>query len=309
MRSKPYFAKPAAALAVLLVAGVTYCAAYASFMKSTLALRLQESDGIDDDRTATPSRLSSAEQETLRRELAAEGLDTLVGDEQAKAVVEWLMNQVHTVGPAPKLLSPLQKLEAARAGTTGLLCGDMAVILHESLAVLGRSSRVVLLARSLLDNTDTHVVTEVLTDGKWNAFDPTFNVAFKSGANLVGIHEARHWAMAHKGPRVAPEFMGDVKYPARLDNYYLRYDFLLNYAMVETDTGIRAMGTLPIAAYFLRPKFMFEKDDVTYGTARSIQIYQMLFALMTLVAPILWLAAALTMLQWLRHEMNAARAT
>lgn len=91
-------------------------------------------------------------------------------------------------GVEHEALSHDQKLDAARAGPLAMRCGHIDMFARTILAAVGVPARSV----SLVSVTDTsnfdvgHVLTEVVTGGKWVAYDTSFDRAFRDlNGNLL----------------------------------------------------------------------------------------------------------------------------
>lgn len=183
--------------------------------------------GAMDYRTQTYSTPSEAG--VLLDDLKKAGIDRLKGEEQVLATLRWTMNQASAIGDATRLNVP-ELLDYARRGGP-MACNDMGLVFSEALSALGIPSRRIVLARNIFDKYDVHATVEAWVDGKWRLYDPTFNVSPVSNGEVIGAFEARE-IFFHGNWNIEFRFFGDVRYPARLENYYMRYKPLFNNAFV-----------------------------------------------------------------------------
>lgn len=164
----------------------------------------------------------------LRGEMQGEG--GVQGDESQKnvALMKWVMNQVGRVGKNDSS-TPYQMLVAARAGQ-GLLCGNMAAIFAELISLNDGTARVLQLSSGVGSRYDTHVVVEVWEKGGWKLYDPTFNLTFfDAGGGQLNVHNVR--SLLRVGKDVIFKFHGQVKYPARIEQYYVAYNQLIEHVI------------------------------------------------------------------------------
>ncbi|MEO1994686.1 MAG: hypothetical protein ABGZ17_05365, partial [Planctomycetaceae bacterium] len=78
------------------------------------------------------------------------------------------------------------------------------------------------------DRYETHVVVEVQHDGHWTVYDPTFNVTYARNGRDLGADELASAVYNGQIAEVRPVFHGDVRYPARIENYYTDWRPLFN---------------------------------------------------------------------------------
>jgi hypothetical protein len=110
--------------------------------------------------------------------------------------------------------------------TRGVLCGGMAHLYHGYLDQAGIPNRIVHFATDLTLPTVTHVTVEVALDGRWVLLDPTFHLRFWHDGRPLGARDLMNLYYRHKIDEVEEEFLGDVSYPPRADNYYIDYRLL-----------------------------------------------------------------------------------
>jgi len=148
-------------------------------------------------------------------------------------IQEWLGNQVSKIGDRNADIGSKQLLALARAGG-GLACGAMAKLFQDLLHVQGMRTRRVQLYRSDFEPTDTHVIVEAqLMNGRWIAFDPTFNLTFhdKEGRAL-GVNEIRRYLAGLDREAVVSRYHGDRLYPADIQEYDVDWRVLFANAYV-----------------------------------------------------------------------------
>jgi hypothetical protein len=217
-------------------------------------------------------------------------------DEQARATagMAWLMNRVHTVERPVKTGPPEQMLAAIESGE-GALCGQMAYLFRHVLASLGLSSRTIYLQRNPFDCFDDHTLVEVMVAGRWILFDPTFNLIFRGvDGRLLNAFEIKEKVFLGKNSEVRPEFLGEVRYPPRSEDYYIGLLSLFCNVYMRT-AGSPGLGRLPPMRYFLGPRLYYVA--VAGESDNSMAVWRRFYASTVLLLPIgMIIIAAVTML-------------
>ena len=162
-----------------------------------------------------------------------------------------VMNRVERVGPDPKG-GAAQYLEHAKAGG-GLVCYGMAHLYAAAARGNGLQARIIGLSRNLGDRYDSHTTVEIRQDGRWAIFDPTFNVSFARDGVLLGAEEIQQALLEGTLQTIVPIFYGPVKYPARLETYYMHWLSLFNNVFV-LDVGGTRLAKLPPIRYWFGPR-------------------------------------------------------
>ena len=222
----------------------------------------------------------------------------LLPDEQARAIagMTWLMNRVDTVDAPVRIGSPEQMLAAIESGS-GALCGQMARLFRHVLASLGLPSRTVYLQRNPFDCHDCHTQVEVMIMGRWVLFDPTFNLMFRDAeGRLLNAFEIKEKIFLGKHSEVRPDFLGEVRFPPRIDKYYIGLGSLFCNVYVLS-VGSAGWGRLPPMRYFMGPRVYYV--PVGYESDRSMVFWHQLYALTVLLLPVgiaLLVAAAVSVL-------------
>lgn len=161
----------------------------------------------------------------------------------------WTGNQVKHCKPYFGREKGYALLRLGKDGT-GLSCGSMSEIVQEALVLLDIPARKVQLYRSDFSLQDTHVVVEAFINEKWVCFDPTFNVTYQDGNNLLGVAEIQD-RLFKQGPiSVTPVFHGIRKYPAILEDYYMDWRPLFSNAYVAPFGKVGIISKMPPFRYW-----------------------------------------------------------
>lgn len=174
------------------------------------------------------------------------------------AVLRWSMNQVSAV----EATNPhsAQEARALLNAGRGMICSGMSVLFTDAIQSAGFRARQVYLRRSFASHFDTHATTEVLLDGEWVIFDPTFNVSFAKGEKLLGAREIRESLLRGTARDIEPVFYGEVAYPVRLKAYYL--DWLPLYNNVSLLSGTQSWwGKFPPLRYWYGPRMYYLEES------------------------------------------------
>lgn len=160
----------------------------------------------------------------------------------------------------------LDLLEVIESGG-GLVCGGMAVAYFHSLAGQGYKARIVSFFRHSGITPDSHISVEVFENGRWVLYDPTFNTAYLKGPMRLGAMELQKELLREGASQVKPEFLGEVNYPARLENYYIDWRPLVNNIFVvgrsvsiSRDRFGLFLAKVPPFRYWFGPVYFYEKD-------------------------------------------------
>jgi hypothetical protein len=225
---------------VLAVTGVRY---------ATGLPRLVPVNGLESPH-AYDSRLAvESDRERFRQELAPVVANLDTSEAKVLAILEWVMNQIPKVENR-YAKSSWKMIEHGRAGG-GLICAGMAQVFCDALLANGIPARRVFLQRNMFDSQDTHVTVEAWVDGKWRMYDPTFHISFKGNGTHVGVYEARDWFVKQKGRGIEVQFLGDVRFPARIASYPMRYEVLFNNVFITIRQSYSRAYDIPIFGGFI----------------------------------------------------------
>lgn len=180
--------------------------------------------------------------------------DTVTG---IRSIVRWTVNLTsNRDDPAP--VESAERAFRLAAEGRGLLCGHLSRLLATALVARGYQAREVQLARSLFSSADTHVATEVMVDGEWVLYDPTFHVRYERAGEPLGA-AGIHRLLVNGDREVEPVFLGDVAYPARLETYPVAWQALFNNVLV-LDRGAGWLGAIPPFRYWSGPRWYVLTD-------------------------------------------------
>jgi|GEM_PF-2915356 len=240
------------------------------FRRNGIPLHFQEVSATAQDALGKEEPLVSAPDSAyLRAEAIAGGVPAagLSGEPLVREVLRWTMDQVRATGqgvgtPRP---SAREQLAHARAGG-GLHCGQMADLFVETLRGFGVNARIVTLAsslspRTLLVGTSTHTVVEVLLDGRWVIFDPTFHVSYRRGGRLLGAAEVHDALVSGNIGEVEPVFHGEVAYPARLESYPVPWMEHFRHVLVAREHDTAIWKSIPPQRYWMGARYYHVGDE------------------------------------------------
>lgn len=193
--------------------------------------------------------------------------------------LRWTMNQTNKVSAEGEGLSAWEAVAAARSGA-GLDCRPLAEIFQHALAAQGHRSRPLRLVRSIFQDGDSHVTTEVLLNDRWVVFDPTLGVSFQLDGRLLSAAEIQKALFA--GEDVVPVFHGAVRYPVRLETYYIPWTALYNSLLLFEDAS-GWWGELPPLRYWFGPRYHYLTRD---GSAGPIAVVDGLYFATVVVGPL-----------------------
>ncbi|HSB80864.1 MAG TPA: hypothetical protein VLM91_18940, partial [Candidatus Methylomirabilis sp.] len=132
---------------------------------------------------------------------------------------------------------------------------------------------------------------EVLVGGRWVIADPTFHVGFEKGGELVGAQAIAVSLQDGSYAGIRPRFYGPVKYPARLETYYLHWLPLFGNVFVPDANSRRSLWRrMPPFRYWYGPRMYFQRmRTLSYEHLRFQD--RLYFTLIVLVPLTLLLAA------------------
>jgi hypothetical protein len=251
-----------------------------------------------------PRLAVDAERDLFRRELEPV-VGKLVGTEaKVLAILKWVMNQVPKT-ESWDAQSSWAMLQHGRSGG-GLICGGLAQVLKDALLAVGVPARTVTFQRNPLNFAETHVSVEAWVDGKWRLYDPTFHIALTSAGQRVGVAEARNWFIKGRGQPVALEFLGDVKYPARLETYPIRYEIFFDNPYVNLRQDNAILDGIPVLKRLNRWMLAYSTDDPSL-TNGAQDYYRVLYYTTLVVLPAVNLMLLLAVIgSWMRVRRSRA---
>jgi hypothetical protein len=180
---------------------------------------------------------------------------------------ENLMNRVTNTG-SDHSDSPIVLLEQTKNGK-GMICGGLASVYYNALNGQGYKARMVKLLRQSVHTLDVHQTVEVWQDGAWKISDPTFNVEFWKNENRIGAEEIQKSVISGDYKDVEFRFMGEVRYPARLNEYYLNWQPLFNNVLIMGRSVYSAqmrfgafLAKVPPFRYWFGPLYFYQMDSV-----------------------------------------------
>lgn len=212
-------------------------------------------------------------------------------EDRALKILSWVMNQVQLTGNEFSSRSSWELVEHAQNGG-GLLCGQMAQILHDALISSHIPARRIMLQTDIIGLGETHVVVEAFVDGRWIVLDPTFHVTLRAHNRRISALEAQQLTQTIGHNSVQIEFLGEVKYPARTTSYHYNYLSLYKNAFIETRMGHASY--IPLINYWIAP--VWEYKQVPHISNNHILSYKILYYFAMYVLPILILKSFLILL-------------
>lgn len=255
------------------------------------------------------SQFDPADLDFFRDRLSVTEIPTMEGREQLIALMSWVMNNIAVVGPHSSS-NPVEIFEEGRA-----LCGGMALVYSAAAQSLGFSTREIDLVASPGNRFDTHVLTEVKVDGRWEVFDPTFNTTYVDEMmSPLGVAEIQSSIYDSASPVAEPVFHGEVSYGARLDEYPTNWQVLFANAYaapkVVADTAIEfprsKMRFVPIHnVFFGSKKYYLSKDGALHRYGKTFNAF---YFLTMLILPVLILASSVMFVGGLCVRLWSSRA-
>lgn len=275
-----------------VVSLVVFVIAMVGLGYTTQLPRLVPMNGLDSPDAYDPRLSVESDRERFRRELApiVAKLDTT--EARVLAILEWVMNQIPKV-ESRSAKSSWQMVELGRADG-GLICSGMAQLFHDALITQGIPARRILLQRNVFDVFDTHATVEAFVDGKWRVYDPTFHVALKANGARIGAYEEQSWLQKRQGTSVEVEFLGDVRYPARIGAYPIRYEAHFDNVYVELKRSHGIVRAIPFLGVWLGPQWAYQGDGSGLSTMAQ-DFYRFLYYATMVVLPAINLILLLAM--------------
>ena len=139
----------------------------------------------------------------------------------------------------------------------------MSRIFTDAARTVGFKARRVQLVRTLLNDKDTHVTSEVLLDDHWVVFNPTFNVSYEKGGRLLGAAEIHQSTLDGTAETIRPVFSGEVEYPARLKDYYLNWLALYSNVAIFQEAQDNRYSRFPPFRFWLGPSLEYLESQPT----------------------------------------------
>lgn len=224
------------------------------------------------------------------KQLAETNIPALEGKAQILELMKWVMNKIPDDTPHVSN-NAIEIFEGGHA-----ICGGMTLVLSAAAQSLGYRSREIELMASPGNLLDTHVVAEIYLDDQWQVFDPTFNVTYidESGDGL-SAEEIQYRLLRNGGGTVEPMFHGDVNYPVRHENYYLRWPTVFGTVTMRPLSELHTrfgsfnviLRNLPLSGYFFAPNRIYLTPDGKI--ARYMKVHNFVYVLTFLVLPVLLL--------------------
>jgi hypothetical protein len=240
-----------------------------------IALRMPLMVPLDNINAANvyESQRNDADRAQFRQALAP-ALQRIPGEEgRVLYALAWVMNQIPKVGGATSQ-DTWRALELGRRD--GLTCGPLSRILRDALLTNGIKARRVILFRNFFNMFDTHSTLEAFVAGKWRVYDPTFHVALKQDGQRIGVQAAREKFIKNRGAPVEFEFLGDVTYPVRVENYPVYLPALFNNFLVEINPT--SLFHAKVLAYPRNDQPLTNTPFEIYDVMRNIGLYGLLIA-------------------------------
>jgi len=209
--------------------------------------------------------------------------------EKVLPILKNTMNSVTKVSSGPSENIAILRAHISAGG--GLLCGGMALLLKENLAEKGIPARIVTFRRELNLIGDTHVSVEIPVDGRWILVDPTFHTLFRSGGEFLGAHDLRR--AIESGRNIHGEFLGDVEYPARIEDYYIDIRPLADNIFVLVSTNA-FWKKLPPFRYYLGTHLIYgsvqaERRQQYERANTRLLVYSVILPLLIMTMGLYWL--------------------
>lgn len=287
-----------------VVSLVVFAIAMVGLGYTTQLPRLVPMIGLESPDAYDPRLSVESDRERFRQELVpiVAKLDTT--EAKVLAILEWVMNQI------PKVQNRFAKsswemVELGRADV-GLICSGMAQLFHDALITQGIPARRVLLQRNVFDVFDTHVTVEAFVDGKWRVYDPTFHVVLKANGAHIGAYEEQSWLQKRQGTNVEVKFLGDVRYPARIGVYPIRYEAHFDNVYVELKNSHGIVRAIPFISVWLGPQWAYQGDGAGLSTMAQ-DFYRFLYYATLVALPAINLVLLLAMVFLWRNERRLRR--
>lgn len=226
--------------------------------------------------------------EYFSKQLETTNIPALKGEAQLLELMKWVMNEIgdDTQQTGNDAVSVFEGGHA--------ICGGMSLVFSAAAQSLGYKSREIDLFVSPGNLMDTHAFVEVYLDGRWQIFDPTFNVTYvdEAGQNL-GAQEVQNRLLRRGGGGVEALFHGQVIYPVRLESYYVNWRAVFGTVTTVPKTPFytrsnfihETLRRLPFSGYFMRPNRYYLTPDGKI--ARYMKVHNFVYVLAYLVLPLI----------------------
>jgi hypothetical protein len=226
--------------------------------------------------------------------------------QKSLAALKWTMNRCRKVGTNQIIHDDPEALLKSVESGEGALCGDMADLYINVLAASKLPARRVLLYRNLFDIYDAHVTIEVLINNQWVIIDPTFGVSYtNSKEELLSAQNVKEYLLQGLFQEVKPVFHGEVRYPPRLEKYYINYWILYNNVFVEERAPNGLLRYLPPFCYFWGSRLYYQK--ASSESDFHILTIQSLYFVFTIIVPAIIII--LSILTLIIHDIFIPAAT
>ena len=147
-----------------------------------------------------------------------------------------------------------------------LMCGSIAWTFVRLCRLEGVPARSIQLQRTIASGSDTHVVAEVYTGGRWILVDPTFDLHYELDGRVMTALDMRDWVLENPFTRPAVDIVrGTSANSPAIEEYYVNPYFLFNVVTFSTpnDPGIwDGIGVkIPFVRAFVRPRLMSPHEN------------------------------------------------
>ena len=213
------------------------------------------------------------------------------------ALQTWIGNQVEKTEPYWGNEQGFQLLMLGMNGT-GLACSSMSVIFREALALLETPARIVQIYRSGSNINNTHVLVEVNINGKWVAFDPTYNTTYQYENELLDIGQIEKALYQSTPKEIELVYHGKRKYPASFKAYSKEWKFVFNNALIAHNQNFGCskivcwVGRIPPFRYWWGPQRYFYGN----GLILFLNTHNTLYFLFCAVFPTIFFTGSALML-------------
>ena len=222
-----------------------------------------------------------------------------------KQLMSFVMNRFPKVGSA-KEDHPYQiVMLPERKDFQGGLCGDMVAVLAEFVTIIASKARIVQMQSGFGERFISHVAVELLENGRWVLYDPTFNLTSRDvDGNALDVQAFK--TLTQRKGEVLYEFHGDVAYPLRIESYYTDYASLLEVALIATNAHGFFHKLPPSRCFYGSINLIIAEPDVMDREIDAAFLFNSFYRLFVLVLPTLCIVEALTcMYLWMRSRSLA----
>jgi len=230
-----------------------------------------------------PNISVDSDREYFQKELGSELSRYKTQEEKVRFILRWTMSQFSRI-ESFSTQSSQDLVQQGRSGR-GAICGGMAQVFRDALLSSGIPARTVQFQRNPFDLFDTHVSVEVWLDGEWRLFDPTFHIALRQGGEYVGAMKARNSLLNGKAPAPEVVFLGEVNYPARIENNYISLPFYFDNVYFNTERTSEFLRPWPKFAAARRWVNYYPSDSAPASNSAQ-EFYRALFLIFVIIFPI-----------------------